>query len=83
MTDPLESPLALEQRPEACAVVLFGVTGDLASRKLLPALYDLACHNVLPRGFSIVGYGRKPMSAQEMRGLSRDAIDSFFGTGTA
>ena len=73
----------LAHRPEPCAVVLFGVTGDLASRKLVPALYDLACHNVLPRGFSLVGYGRKPMSGQEMRVLSRDAIDSFFGTGTA
>ena len=79
----LESPLSLAHRPEPCAVVLFGVTGDLASRKLVPALYDLACHNVLPRGFSLVGYGRKPMSGQEMRVLSRDAIDSFFGTGTA
>ncbi len=82
-TEPVESPLALEQRPEPCAVVLFGVTGDLASRKLIPALYDLACHNVLPRGYSLVGYGRKALSAQDMRGLSRDAIDSFFGTGTA
>jgi glucose-6-phosphate 1-dehydrogenase len=82
-TEPVESPLALEQRPEPCAVVLFGVTGDLASRKLIPALYDLACHNVLPRGYSLVGYGRKPLSGQDMRGLSRDAIDSFFGTGTA
>ena len=48
------SPLALEHRPERCIVVLFGVTGDLASRKLIPALYDLGCHNVLPRGLSIV-----------------------------
>ena len=80
---PLESPLALEHRPEPCIVVLFGLTGDLASRKLIPALYDLACHNVLPRGFSLVGYGRKPLSDQAMGVLSRDAIDSFFGTGTA
>ena len=54
-TEPVESPLALERRPEPCAVVLFGVTGDLASRKLIPALYDLACHNVLPRGFTARG----------------------------
>jgi len=81
--EPAESPLALERRPEPCIVVLFGVTGDLASRKLIPALYDLACHDVLPRRFALVGYGRKPLSDPDMRGLSRDAIDSFFGTGTA
>ena len=80
---PVESPLAIGHRPEPCTVVLFGVTGDLASRKLIPALYDLACHNVLPRGFSLVGYGRKPMTGQEMRALSSEAIDSFFGAGTA
>ena len=80
---PMVSPLALGHRPEPCVVVLFGVTGDLASRKLIPALYDLACHDVLPRGFSLVGYGRKPMTDQEMRALSDGAIDSFFGTGTA
>jgi glucose-6-phosphate 1-dehydrogenase len=79
----VESPLALEHHPEPCAVVLFGVTGDLASRKLIPALYDLACHNVLPRSFSLVGYGRKALNDNEMRVLSRDAIDSFFGEGTA
>jgi glucose-6-phosphate 1-dehydrogenase len=78
-----ESPLAIEHRPDSCSVVLFGVTGDLASRKLIPALYDLACHNVLPRGFALVGYGRKPLSEADMRVLSRDAIDSFFGQGTA
>jgi len=81
--DEVKSPLAIEHRPERCIVVLFGVTGDLASRKLIPALYDLACHNVLPRGLSIVGYGRKPLSDDDMKTLSRDAIDSFFGTGTA
>src|SRR5664280_1876978 len=80
---PVDSPLALSHPPEPCTVVLFGVTGDLASRKLIPALYDLACHNVLPRGFSLVGYGRKPMTGQEMRALSSEAIDSFFGAGTA
>jgi len=81
--EPAASPLALERRPEPCAIVLFGVTGDLASRKLIPALYDLACHGVLPRRFALVGYGRKPLSGPDMRTLSRDAIDSFFGTGTA
>ena len=80
---PVDSPLALSHPPEPCAVVLFGVTGDLASRKLIPALYDLACHDVLPLGFSLVGYGRKALTGQEMRVLSRDAIDGFFGTGTA
>ena len=39
-------------------LVLFGATGDLSRRKLLPAIYDLANRGLLPAGFSLVGFGR-------------------------
>ena len=42
-----------------CALVLFGVTGDLARKKLLPAIYDLANRGLLPPSFGLVGYGRR------------------------
>ena len=42
-----------------CALVMFGVTGDLARKKLLPALYDLANRDLLPESFSVVGFGRR------------------------
>src|SRR5690625_7711643 len=40
-------------------MVIFGVTGDLARKKLLPAIYDLANRGLLPAGFTLVGYGRR------------------------
>ena len=40
--NPLRTGLQTERNPQACAMVIFGVTGDLTSRKLMPALYDLA-----------------------------------------
>ena len=43
-------------------MVIFGVTGDLAKRKLLPAIYDLAYRGLLPAGFTLVGFGRRPWS---------------------
>src|SRR5271156_752264 len=42
-----------------CGIVLFGVTGDLARKKLMPALYDLANRGLLPPGFSLVGFARR------------------------
>jgi glucose-6-phosphate 1-dehydrogenase len=75
--------LAGREAPDPCVVVIFGVTGDLASRKLLPALYDLACHDVLPARLAIVGVGRKPLSDAEFSALTTSAVDSFFGEGTA
>ena len=47
-------------------MVIFGVTGDLARKKLLPAIYDLAHRGLLPAGFTLVGYGRRdPKSVVE------------------
>jgi len=41
-----------------CSLVLFGVTGDLARKKILPAIYDLANRGLLPPGFALGGVGR-------------------------
>jgi glucose-6-phosphate 1-dehydrogenase len=50
-----------------CAMVIFGATGDLTKRKLIPALYNLIAGGLLPDGFAIVGVGRSPMSDDEFR----------------
>ena len=42
-----------------CGLVLFGVTGDLARKKLMPAVYDLANRGLLPPGFALVGFARR------------------------
>jgi glucose-6-phosphate 1-dehydrogenase len=73
------SPFGGDRHPDPCSLVMFGVTGDLAHRKLIPALYDLACHGVLPFGTTLVGYGRQEMTDDAFRELMRNAIDDYYG----
>jgi glucose-6-phosphate 1-dehydrogenase len=73
------SPFGGERHPDPCSLVMFGVTGDLAHRKLIPALYDLGCHGVLPFGTTLVGYGRQDISDDEFRDRMHRAIDDHYG----
>ncbi|PTY03275.1 glucose-6-phosphate dehydrogenase [Opitutaceae bacterium EW11] len=59
------------------AVVIFGASGDLTARKLIPAVYNLSYDNLLPADFYLVGYGRKPIPDDEFRKLAGDAIKEF------
>jgi glucose-6-phosphate 1-dehydrogenase len=56
-----------QKKPEACAFVIFGVTGDLTHRLVLPSLYNLAAANLLPEKFCVVGITRRAMSDDELR----------------
>ncbi len=58
-------------------VVIFGASGDLTARKLIPAVYNLSVDNLLPADFFLVGYGRKPIPDEEFRGLAAEAIREF------
>ena len=60
LRDPRDRRLTRIAGPSA--LVLFGVTGDLAKKKLLPAMYDLAQRGLLPPAFSLVGFGRRDWS---------------------
>ncbi|PWG59566.1 glucose-6-phosphate dehydrogenase, partial [Bifidobacterium catulorum] len=57
-----------------CSLVIFGVTGDLAKRKLLPAVYDLANRGLLPAGFGLVGFGRRPWSNEEFANYAEEQV---------
>jgi glucose-6-phosphate 1-dehydrogenase len=70
-----------EMPSDPCAIVMFGASGDLARRKLLPALYDLAAHACLVPRFRLVGYGRKAMSDDEFQKTSEDAVRTLGGLG--
>jgi len=59
------------------AVVIFGASGDLTARKLIPAVYNLAADNLLPPDFHLVGYGRKEIAHEAFRGMAADAIKEF------
>jgi glucose-6-phosphate 1-dehydrogenase len=63
--------------PERLTVVIFGGAGDLAHRKLLPALYNLRLDGLLPPRIAVVGCGRKPMADEEFRALARDGIRRY------
>ena len=58
-------------------VVIFGASGDLTARKLIPAVYNLSFDGLLPADFFLVGYGRKPIPDDEFRSLAADAIKEF------
>src|SRR5690349_15855819 len=63
-----------------CILVIFGASGDLAKRKLIPAIYELAREKLLPEKFALVGYSRSPMSDDEYRKECREAIQQFART---
>jgi glucose-6-phosphate 1-dehydrogenase len=75
LTDnPLRAGLRLGRTPEPNVMVIFGASGDLTRRKLMPALYDLARQGLLPGGFSVVGFARRPKSHQQFRAEMREAV---------
>ena len=57
-----------------CAMVLFGVTGDLSRKKVMPAIYDLANRGLLPPGFSLVGFARRDWADQDFAQIVHDAV---------
>ena len=65
------------QRPDPCTLVIFGATGDLAARKLLPSLYGLWRDGFLPEHCAIVGVGRRDKNDEAFRGDVRQAIAAF------
>ena len=75
--NPFADPLRFERRVPECAIVIFGAAGDLAKRKLLPALYRLAYDRRLPASFAIVGNSRTPMSDEDYRERMREAVKQF------
>jgi len=75
-----ENPLVegLERLPvHPTSLVIFGATGDLAHRKLLPALYNLAHEGSLPERFELIGISRSKMSHDEFREGARESIERF------
>src|SRR3954468_17410834 len=60
--------------PDDQVIVLFGATGDLAKRKLLPGMFHLAQVGLMPEGFRIIGAARHPISTEEFRALARESV---------
>ena len=81
--NPLRDPRdrRLPRIPGPCALVVFGVTGDLARKKLIPAVYDLANRGLLPPGFALLGFARRDWGDGEFAELARAAAQEFSRTG--
>ncbi|MEM9280377.1 MAG: glucose-6-phosphate dehydrogenase [Verrucomicrobiota bacterium] len=62
-----EADLSMRNRPESCVLVIFGATGDLTHRKLIPALYNLAADGDLPAGLRVVGFARREKTDEVFR----------------
>ena len=75
--NPLAVGLPLSRRPEPCAMVIFGASGDLTKRKLFPALYSLAVRQLLPEQFAVVGVARTEESDDEFRERMKAAVQEF------
>ena len=66
---------------DPCAMVIFGASGDLTKRKLIPALYNLAKENLLSKEFALVGFARTDMSSEQFRDkLIEDELNEFATT---
>jgi len=64
--------------PESCCLVIFGASGDLAKRKLIPSLYHLFISRMLPGQFFILGTGRESMSTEQYREVTLRAVTAAF-----
>ncbi len=83
MSNPLRDPRdkRLPRVAGPCGLVLFGVTGDLARKKVMPAIYDLANRGLLPPGFSLVGYARRSWENEDFAQVVKDAVKEHARTG--
>jgi glucose-6-phosphate 1-dehydrogenase len=77
MENPLRAGIRLERTAEPCTVVIFGASGDLTKRKLVPALYRLVQERLLPAEFAIVGLARTEMDTNEFRARMKEAVEQF------
>jgi glucose-6-phosphate 1-dehydrogenase len=75
--NPLLEGLMIRRRPPPCVLVIFGASGDLTQRKLMPALYSLAYRRLLPERFAIVGAARSQETDDEFRERMKDAVQRF------
>ncbi len=75
--NPLREGLISRPKPQPCTVVIFGASGDLTYRKLIPALYNLAADGDLPSALTVVGFARREKTDEQFRAELEDAAKKF------
>ncbi|MFN4001137.1 glucose-6-phosphate dehydrogenase [Microcella sp.] len=81
-SNPLRSPddRRLNRIAGPSGLIIFGVTGDLSRKKLMPAVYDLANRGLLPPGFALVGFARRDWETQDFEQVVHDAVKQYART---
>lgn len=75
--NPLREGLSIERTPEPNTVVIFGASGDLTKRKLVPALYNLTLDRLMPNQFAVIGFARRPIPDDDFRAQMLEGINAF------
>ena len=75
--NPLREGLSTRAVPQPCSIVIFGATGDLTHRKLVPALYNLAAEGELPPAVAVIGFARRPKDDSQFRQELEEATRNF------
>jgi glucose-6-phosphate 1-dehydrogenase len=78
--NPLRVGMRQARTVQPCILVIFGATGDLTHRKLLPGLYNLALEHPLPPQFTVVGCARRPFTDEQFRQQALESVSSFSRT---
>src|SRR5947207_2171162 len=76
LENPLREGTRVRKTPAPCSIVIFGASGDLTERKLIPALYYLAREHLLPVGFTVTGCAKSPYTNETFREKARKAVQS-------
>src|SRR5436305_11581967 len=76
-TNPLREGLATRSVAQPCTVVIFGATGDLTMRKLIPALYNIAADGEMPPGLAVVGFARREKTDEQFRTEQEETTRKF------
>jgi glucose-6-phosphate 1-dehydrogenase len=77
LPNPLRQGIRQERVPEPCTMIIFGATGDLTHRKLIPALYNQALERRLPPNFNMVGFARRPYNDETFQQEALNSINKF------
>src|SRR6202000_293887 len=78
--DPAAPASESRNRAEPCSIVIFGASGDLTARKLIPALYHLFKEKQMPPDFRVIGFARREKTDEGWRTELRSALDQFSRT---
>ena len=77
IANPLRHGLLDDRTGDACAVVIFGASGDLTRRKLMPALYNLSVSRVLPGNFAVVGVARRRKEDDAFKAEMKEGVAKY------